>query len=337
MMNHHIQRGFTLIEILIVLTISAIMLLGIAKIFDITKRGYIATESQSRMQENARLALYLINRDFRQAGLMGCRSGLSVRAGSVLGTENLLTSSHENNFFSGSGSTTTLNSVVSERVTSSPSSWVPSNTIVGTDVITIRGAFSAGRLTTASAAGTNIPLDNSDGFFTTPVGSTFDRLLITDCQKVSAVKVDAAATAAVTANANLMATYPTGSEVFKLDTAVYFIRNDGGVPSLWRKLNTSPANVLVEGVENLRLLFGQDTNDDARPDRFVAAGTAGLDMNQVVALRIAILVRSLRNDVDLGAHTQSPDLLGSTLTFNDALRRDVYTMTISFRNSVIGI
>lgn len=335
------QRGFTLIEIMIVLTISAIMLLGVAKIFDITKRGYFATELQTRMQENARLAMYFISRDFRQAGLMGCRNGLAASAGSPLGTENLLvttsTASHEDNFLTGSGASTQLNIVTAERVTASPSAWVPSGAIAGTDAITIRGAFSPGRLTTATASGTSISINNSDGFFIPATGTTLDRLLITDCRQLSIGGVATAATNSVTLGTALTGIYPVGSEVFKLDTAVYFIQNNAaGIPGLRRRLSDSPAQEIIEGVENMRILFGQDTNNDARPDEFLPANDAGLNMNNVVALRVAILVRALRNDVD-GAFAQSYDLLGTTLNFNDDIRRDVYTMTISFRNSVVGI
>lgn len=61
-------RGFTLIEILIALAISAILLTGVYTTFQSQQKAYSAQDQVSAMQQNLRGAVYLMQREIRLAG-----------------------------------------------------------------------------------------------------------------------------------------------------------------------------------------------------------------------------------------------------------------------------
>jgi type IV pilus assembly protein PilW len=68
----HKQKGLTLIEIMIAVTISLILLAGIMQIFLSSKQSYNIQQALSRVQENARLITDIMLRDVTASGYMGC-------------------------------------------------------------------------------------------------------------------------------------------------------------------------------------------------------------------------------------------------------------------------
>lgn len=72
------QRGVTLVELMIAVTISSIVMIGISSVYTSSKRSYKLQEEFSRLQENGRFAINHITRFVRGAGYSGCASGLST-------------------------------------------------------------------------------------------------------------------------------------------------------------------------------------------------------------------------------------------------------------------
>ena len=95
------QGGFTIVEMMVAITIGLILTAGIIQIFINSKQTYRVEEALSRVQESGRLGLGFIANDIRMAGFWGCQPTASnVRnnlnagagyfdftAGSVGGTE----------------------------------------------------------------------------------------------------------------------------------------------------------------------------------------------------------------------------------------------------------
>ncbi|NOU14620.1 MAG: prepilin-type N-terminal cleavage/methylation domain-containing protein [Methylococcaceae bacterium] len=77
------------------------------------------------------------------------------------------------------------------------------------------------------------------------------------------------------------------------------------------------ADGLVEGVENMQILYGADSDANGSPDYYVAAGTVGLDMTKVISIRITLTLQTL------DAHL--------TTTGDGRIRRS-FTTTIALRN-----
>jgi len=62
------DKGFTLIEILIALIISAVILAGIYSTYYSQQKSYITQEQVTAMQQNLRAAMYFMEREIRMAG-----------------------------------------------------------------------------------------------------------------------------------------------------------------------------------------------------------------------------------------------------------------------------
>ena len=88
---------------------------------------------------------------------------------------------------------------------------------------------------------------------------------------------------------------------------------------------------LIEGIENMQILYGADTNADNAPDYYVPAGTVGLNMAQVVSIRISLLARTI--DDNLAAQTRLYNFNGvNNIDPGDRRIRRVFTSTIALRN-----
>ncbi len=105
-----------------------------------------------------------------------------------------------------------------------------------------------------------------------------------------------------------------------------------GVPELLcsGSRNTA-AQTIAQGVENLQLTYGEDSNADGTPDRYVNSANV-TNWGNVVSVHIAVLVRSLRPIAvanEARSYRLSDDAIIST---NDRYLRAVFTTTIRLRN-----
>ena len=80
-------------------------------------------------------------------------------------------------------------------------------------------------------------------------------------------------------------------------TITYYVRsNPGGQPSLYRQIGANTSE-LVEGIANMQIFYGIDTNDDNTPDFYEKADAVLLNWPNVVSIRISLLVVSLDNNI----------------------------------------
>jgi type IV pilus assembly protein PilW len=104
---------------------------------------------------------------------------------------------------------------------------------------------------------------------------------------------------------------------------------------------------LVPGVESFQILYGEDKSADYVPDRWVPAGTSGLDMTKVVALRFGIVLSSPNINTATEADTKTYRVFGTDYPSgsdtgtafvapaadNKRLRK-LYSYTVALRNRV---
>jgi len=187
-------------------------------------------------------------------------------------------------------------------------------------------------------------------------------VLISDCDNGDIFQVtdtsgaSLAHAAGTNTSANLSKTYASGSRVYQARQVTFCIAQgaDAAQPSLRRlenpadgeicgKPETSPAgDELIEGVENMQILYGEDTdadsegaNGDGTANRYVDIDTAGLDVDRIVSVRLSLLARSLKNYLTTAPspYTFPPWITPSTPTTpTDRHLRKVFTTTITLRN-----
>lgn len=324
MIKKYKQTGFSLVEIMVALLISLILLSGVIQVYIGNKQTYKLNEALARTQENARFAIEEITRQVRMAGYMGCANLTNITPNIIAGNPpaDLQFSLSE--------------AVVGTDNVAAGNTW---NATTGTDVITVRKAATQGANLVGNLGAVNANIQvaqNAGGWL---AGSI---LFITDCQSADifrATNVSAGASPVTMAHAssnntsnNLSKPYGPGTRVMSFESLTFFIRNSAaGVPALfWRDLNGNDTE-LIEGVENMQILFGEDTDSNGNPDRYVVASAA--NMANVKSVRLSLLMQSIEDNVLTAPQPFTYN--GVTTTPTDNRYRQVFTSTISIRNRML--
>lgn len=337
-------RGFTLIELMIAMLLGAFLIGGIIQVFIGSKQTYRMLENLSRLQENGRFVMDFITRDNRMTGFQGCASR-TIIPNIIIDPKNPNPNPTPTTLSSGS-----LVALIGiDNVTNNwnaSACGTANDCVAGTDQITYQFDGSCGGYLTGNMAvvNANIQINAANSCNI----NAYDVLMISDCSSSDifiATSASSGAGVQTIAHANnqnttnnLSKLYGPDAEILVFRTYSFFIRkNASGVPALWRLDNSKPVSSsnpveLIDDVENMQILYGADT--DATPDGtanyYVPAGTAGLDMNKVVSIRVSLLVRSM--DDNLAARPLDYTYNGATITPTDRRLRRVFTATIALRN-----
>jgi type IV pilus assembly protein PilW len=337
------SRGFSVVELMVAMTLSLIMLSGILAVLYSSRVTYAENERVARLQEGGRAALELVLRDLRAAGFRGCAQSVPFRNVLNNSADLLWRFDTPVQGFEATGATWSPALVAAVTPSAEP----------GSDVVavrTIRAGMPSMMINTGMAAATsNIDVDKdaADNF---AVGQT---VLVSDCTGSAVFAVDGflpvGATATVyrdsggspavagvgpgNATDDLGLPFQVGAQVAPVDTVIYYIRASGvGTgPALWRVVGAGAAQELIPGVEAMQVTYGRDTNGDRLVDDYVAADAIG-DWRQVISVSVAMLIRSAEAN-SLDTDTRTYDLLGAAVgPFNDRFQRAVYASTVTLRN-----
>jgi len=82
-----------------------------------------------------------------------------------------------------------------------------------------------------------------------------------------------------------------GDAVATVTNAYSVQAGSSGEPSLFRSTDGGAAVELVEGIENLQVLYGEDTDEDDVPNYYVDVGSLA-DASQVVSVRVILTART---------------------------------------------
>jgi len=338
-MNHfkH-QHGMSLVEVLVALVISLFLLGGIIQVYLGNKTSYAFSNSISRIQENGRYSLDTMAQDLRMAGFFGCATF------DPTDTDNIVNSLNP----AGTG----YNAAVHDIIGGGLLQGTNNDGMNGSDSITLRGA-KPGQFNVYPPYGpstsANIKVNNNDTL------ESGDIIMISNCrgadifQVTSTTQGSGAAKDAVVHNTGsttepgnynpdtcgsghcLSQVYGADASVFQLQTVTYRIwPGESGEPALWRSENGTDLE-LIEGIEQMQILYGIDTDNDDFPNRYVVS-TGVADMNNVMSVRLMLLVRSEADGIT--EDFQQYNYNGATITAADQRLRQVFTTTIALRNRI---
>ncbi len=349
------QRGMTLVELLVGLTISLVILAGVYQVFVGSSTSYRENEQFARLQENARFAMEILGRDIRMAGYTGC----AAEVGSIVNTLN--DTSFLFNFNVGVQGFDYVGPVAPtglDALDFSPNldASIPLTDLVeGSDILTIRRVGGGDPIYLETAMpDTSADLKVTDGTSTDLI-DTDDIVMISDCVSAAVFQVtnytqtngntvhNSGGTPTFgdpdypgNATKNLGNSFGPGAEIVKMTTLSYFIRNNSlGVPSLY-STDYSSTIELIQGVERMQIRYGVDTDGDRQVNSYVtAAGVASWD--DVIAIRVGLLLQSDING-KAPADTATYDLDGDGVNeYNPAderRMRRVFKATFALRNRV---
>ena len=344
------QSGLSLIEVLVAMVISVFLLGGIVQVYVGNKSAYNFSDANARIQENGRFALDTMTTDLRMAGFWGCTSLQDDKNGDGdLSDENPHIQNHLND-----ASPNFVNA--KHNFLAQPFIDATVNDgLNGSDSLTVFGARPGqspfiGNLVSPGAADLQVAPNS--------LFRPGDVVLITNCFtadifEVSAVSPDGsslshntAATTDTPGNVNLNNPCPPGahclldkndrpytpsnSAAYSLQTITYEVAlNDDNEPALFRTVNNGNPEELIEGIEQMQVMFGVDTDDDGTPNQYLTSDAVA-DLNQVTTVRVFLVVRS---DIDFVLDdNQTYTVNGLNILAPDRRLRQVFSSTIALRN-----
>ena len=332
-MRRATSRGFSLVELMVAMTIGLILMGGAISVLYSSKVTYNENTRVARLQESGRAAVELMLRDMRAGGFKGCNQTLPLT----------------NALASPTGLLWNFAAPVQGFEATSATAWTPTvdTAIVspkgGNDILAVRTSriespsFTTNASLASSAADVTVDKATTD---TIANGST---VMISDCSATAVFSVttftDAGATATLAhGSTDLGIAFPAGARVVPVDTIIYYIRDSAtlrnGVrnPSLWRKVGAAAEQELIEGIESMQITYGVDTDGDRLVNTYVTAD-AVTNWTRVISVSIGLLIRSIEPNA-LTKDTRTYNVLGTSFTApGDKYQRTLYATTVALRNN----
>lgn len=350
------NRGFTLVEMMISLTLGMILIVGVGYAYLGSRQTYRLQDNLARMQEGARFAFETMAFDIRMTGFTGCKASTTTN---VLNPSAVWYADLFSQPLTG----------YEGGVSTFPSDVSGASGLTGDALAVLRA-------------------DNSREYIVAnhnPASAQFDLtavsdlqageiLTVTDCQHAAVFQMSGPASAGssnvvhntgavvtpgnctkglgspllCTANGTPY-TFGPNSRVMRLSGNLYYIgTSPEGGPALFRQhltqtagTATTTAEELVEGVQDMQITYGVDTTAiaDAAVDQYVTAdqvtvvapGATNADKwKRVLSVKIALLMRT--SDDNITTAPQTYTFNSTTTTPTDHRLRKVFTTTVAIRN-----
>ena len=327
----HPQKGFSLIELMIAITLALIIIGAIGYFYLGTRQAYRSTDNLSQLQENQRVALDVIARDIRMAGYVGCVNIGGSQINVIANTPPSTTPATMAQIYkNGAGWTNPTTAPIIARV-------------AGTDVIEIRFASGSAnvqsKMTSISA---QIKIYSNTANF-----AAGDVLMVSDCSSTDifrATTVSASSSPVTIAHASssntanfLSKVYDTNATIMAFHDVSYFIGTNPitGKPELYRfdaGVAAAVPEAIAENVENMQARYGLDsTGNNGAVDAYNTVITPA--SANVIALQVGMGFVGTDNYVGTAAQTYY--LLGTAYTAADTRLRQAANITVVLRNQAV--
>jgi len=328
---HGRQYGLGMVELIIAMTIGLLISASVLTVYVSASRNFAMDERYARMQENARYSLRVLSEDLMMADFWGQLLSTDIIATNLAVTsadcgESLALFNADNAFLYNN------NHDGSASAHFTPCSTISAARQGNSDVVVIK------RVEGAPTASTFVDAADSDGD-----GDTSETLSTgSSALQSGTVYLRTNGTAGSLINDASSSNMPaTGWSDWRYIPRAYFVRNwfnaaGDGVPALCRldidDTDLDSLSCLAEGVEDLHLEFGLDTDTDGDANRYTAMPSPA-EMETVISVRVHLLVRST-DTVPFYTNTKSYLLGGEVVAAaNDGFLRNVFTTTVALRNS----
>ena len=297
------QAGFSLVELMVGLTLGLMLIAGAISIYLATSRSYTEVEQVAALTENARFAEQVVGESLRHMGFLGevtankveVASGLTAPAGS--GDCSTLAEAGAYNLTRlGYAATVSTRGVALRQCITDGAA--------GTDVLVIKRA-----LPRPFSDGPRVgdPNDPPSGTIDTPHALEKGRTYVMT-NNVTGLLFDGEAPPTITTGGEI-----PGGTAWEYQYEVFYIRQLSADPDVPRKLsrrvlsyNPTTAAMefttedLAEGVENLQLLFGCDSDSNGEVDIYennaAINGGGKCNWEDVQSVEVFMLVRSATKD-----------------------------------------
>ena len=292
------MRGFTLIELMVSLTLGMIVLGAVVAVYVNSKRTFNVVSQRISMQQDARIALLQISRDLRMAGSYGCATldanNTAASQAVTVDTSAVSSPAVYQTFIASGGSYLPFAAYASGTA----SSWLNGQTASsGIDVLAVQYGRGTAQATAIASGGTATFSANSNNQRTYTVGQQF--WVASTCQKILLQKTAAGlASAGVSVN---VGSVTSGADIMDLVSRAYFVNSSGALvmTELGQGGSLQGPNELISNVTSLQYEYGEITDSTNCLVTYRSRASVG-NWRNVSSVRITMTVRS-QNQVPLAS------------------------------------
>lgn len=313
------QKGLTIVELMVDLVLSVFVIGILVNLYSNYKKSYNIHFDEALINQNAHAVYKYLKNDLQLSGFFGCDSSSENIEYAIPATFDYSLATSISAY---EATSTGLNSTI--NLTSPSTNWSPAfngqisnvSPNSGSDILTIRYAntnpsavlqtLSNGSSITTTAAATNIAQN--------------DILLVSDCIRTVVFQVANISGTTITPTQSIGTINALG-EIYKINVHSYYIKTVDNIPTLYR-LSNNVEEALVPNIENMQIMYGQDTNNDGITDKFNLANN--LQDYKITSLEVGVLIKS-NNKHNQFSFPNTYELLGSGAPFNT-------TITINTQN-----
>lgn len=348
------QKGVSLIEILVATALGVVVILGVSQSLSNMVISSRLQEQNNDMQQTADMTLSYIDYRLRSALATPCASLDDINAAGDLQVNPFGSPGSLGNDINGNAvNRNRIIALINQggiEVTNSTVSVGGNST--RTDNLITMSAGEKRIITNAAGTGVTSPSINISYGLSYKIQGNKKLFVISDCDHADVFVTSADISETTTTitplstsefKTNYLST--ASAMVAPLEVTQLSISNNG-------KLNDYPIfdvagkQTLIDDVELLRILFGIDTTDDGKINRYISASQLTAS-DTVISAELYLLVRAPGGQINLAVRDYSVTLPNTgvnitnptspvtteTLNFNDGIMRKVFTRTVTFRNN----
>jgi type IV pilus assembly protein PilW len=317
------ERGVTLVELMVGITLALVVVFSLVALFESNSRMRRHVDQAAQQIENGRYALDLLRDDLHLAGYYGNVVPWEGYVAAAATTPDVCATTVANLLFNSSPLQWPVPVFGIAAGDATPACVTGPGRKSGTDILVVRRTKTI-PTTIGSLAGKNIYVQasgcNSEGQqhkdFVRDQGSVSGTFVLhkQGCDNIA--------------------------DVYEFQTRIYYVSNET-IPTL-RLLTlsgtTSTNEALVEGIDDMRIEYGRDTDGNGAPDAFrkclsTSDACSAEDWANVMAVRVHLLARNV--DVLAGYTDTKTYTLGIGVAvgpFNDGFKRHQYSAVVRLMN-----
>jgi type IV pilus assembly protein PilW len=365
-----LQTGLSMIELLVALGLGLLISAAVTQVFLSSRQTERLEQALSQVQDTGRFALDLMVSDLQRIGYLGCNTPQYLDEYNADQTTNIFIIANDTGLNSGTfsqealaGFENTGGGILTPTPPSVLKTYLDADTLLtsrgvaNSDVLSFYFGKEEPNTTLAadhSAASNNaIQITNNSACM-----MQGDLFMLTNCSATTIARISNTLTPAcssTTTNLQYAVTHNStatidpeylmsNSKFMSMIRVNYYVgdtgrtdRSNRPIRALYRRVNNSAAQEVIDGVESLQIEYGELIEGTSNT-RFVKANTAGLDMGRVISLRIGILVRGTENvldNTDTTTYEMPGQDIGSASTVAHAggkVLRRAFITTVQLRN-----
>lgn len=349
-MQRYHQYGVTFIELLVALTLGVLLLGGIIHVYLGTKTTYQVTEGLSRLQENTRFSIDMMARDIRMAGYIPCSQPQS--------SDNVLNTStgdwwrpvFESGIEGFEAGVSTFPSAIDDAAEGNDAILIRR---AGREVAAVNFLDTTSNQFIMQTDLGNPWVNNEGGLFVAcdPTHAALFQAGSVSAGSTTKVSISPASGSNSPGNStvNLGRAFGNDAQLATYSPVIYYISESvsGDGNSLYREYTYVESDTtiktkreeMLQGVENMQILYGLDESGDGIANRYVQANIVSNAnaWSDVVTVRVGLLFASEDGVRDLDDIDENTYLVANTMVDpdNDRRKRYVSSMTVNIRNTNI--